>query len=327
MEHDEQNARRDNSKNLRIIIIHQGVTRVVLPLLKSRHQIIGLVQSASRRKPGGLRALVKTAYAAINPNYATLESISKAYGIPYFYLFNDSAADLAGWVRKLSPDLIAIHTMAQLLKPEIFSIPRLGAINLHQSYLPAYRGPNPDFWQYHDMEMNPGVTVHFVDSGEDTGDIIFQERVHIPLGTKSPERLDKLVGDVGASLLLKALDALANSSAPRIVQPCASPTLRARKIHADEHKAIIDWDAWKIERIWHLLRGTEQWLNALDAPDGLYTGQYWRIDEFIRCDMRGYQASKIYYENRRYFVACKDGKIFIGKHFSPRRLASRWLRK
>jgi methionyl-tRNA formyltransferase len=321
-------ARRGNDNRLKIIIVHQGMTRAVLPLLNSRHDVVGIIESVSAKEsPGVLLKLAKMVHAAARPNGITLQTLSRAYGIPYYRMTDGSAGDLAGWVKKLAPDVIAIHTMARLLKPEIFSLPRLGAINLHQSYLPAYRGPNPDFWQYHDMEMNPGVTVHFIDSGEDTGDIIFQDRVPIPLGTKSPERLDKLVGEAGAALLLKALDALADSSAPRIPQPPASPTSRARKISAGEHRNIIDWDTWEIERIWHLLRGTEQWFNAIDGLDGLYKGQRWRIDEFIKCDMAGYRASTIHYENGRHFVACNGGKIYLSKTFSVKRFVSRLLRK
>jgi methionyl-tRNA formyltransferase len=316
-----------HENRLNIVIIHQGMTRLVRPLLASRHKVIGIIDSPSGRRPGRLMTLARAVHAALDPRFTTLKMLSKAHGLPYYDMSDGSDDDLAEWVRSLAPDVIAIHTMSRLLKPVIFSIPRYGAINLHQSYLPEYRGPNPDFWHYHDMHMHPGVTVHFIDSGEDTGDIIFQERVHIPLGTRSPERLDRLVGEVGARLFLKALDALADSSAPRIPQPRTSPTPRARKITRDEHRKIIDWDAWDIERIWHLLRGTEQWLNAIDDLEGFYQGQRWRIGDFIRCDMPGYRRSAIYRERGQTFVACRQGKIFISKTFSPKRFLVRLLQK
>ena len=102
-------------------------------------------------------------------------------------------------------------------------------------------------------ENEPSITVHYIDEGEDRGDVIFQERVHIPLGTKSPERLDKLIGDVGASLLIKAIrytirQSPSNSAAGR------QPNLTARNIQPEEHKEIIDWKNWPIERIWHVAR-------------------------------------------------------------------------
>lgn len=317
----EKAAHRKN-KILNIVIIAQGVTHVVQPLLHSGHKVLGIIESAPRKNTRSLWELAKFAYGLINRNYKNLRTLSALHRIPYYCMSNGCDNNLADWLRKLSPDLIVIHTMPQLLRQNIFSIPRFGTINLHQSYLPEYRGPNPDFWHYHDMVMNPGVTVHYIDDGADTGDIIYQTRTHIPLGTKSPDRLAKLVGQVGAALLLKALDAISNATAPRIPQPQASPTAKARRISYDEHKTIIDWNKWEIERIWHLLRGTEQWLDAIDQPGGIYTGQRWNIEGYVRCEMARYCPSKIYREKSRYFVACRDGKIFLSRRFTLRRFLS-----
>lgn len=307
------------------MIIHQAVTRVVYPLLHSRHNVVGIIECGAGKKPRLLQKLARAVYDVVNPRYTTLNKLAQSHRIPYYCMSNGSDDQLADWVKSLAPDVIAIHTMNQLLKPNIFSIPRYGTINLHQSYLPEYRGRNPDFWHYHDMQLHPGVTVHYIDQGEDTGDIIYQARTTIAPGTRSADYLDKLVGEVGVPLLLKALDAIATASAPRHSQPKTSPTVRARKLKPEEHQHIIDWNGWEIERIWHLLRGTEQFFNAIDPPGGwLYKGQRWKIGEFIRCDMSGYRPSAIYREQGCCFVACRDGKIFLNKCFLLKRFLSRF---
>ncbi len=320
-------VKRRDDRILKIIIISQGMSLAVHPLLNSRHKIVGIINSEPQRKPGKLLRLAQSIYGVMNRKPSTLKKLASLHGLPYYAMSNTSDDRLADWVRTLAPDVIAIHTMSHLLKENIFSIPKLGTINLHASYLPEYRGPNPSFWQYHDMQMNPGVTVHYVDKGEDTGDIIFQARTYVPLGTKAPDRLAKMIGDTGAPLLLKALDALAASAAPRIPQPHASPTCRARNIRYEEHKTIIDWNHWEIERIWHLLRGTENWLDAIDLPSGLYSGQRWSIGEYVKCDtsMQRYCPSKIYRDKDHYFLACKDGKIFLSKTFTIKRLLYKLL--
>jgi methionyl-tRNA formyltransferase len=317
-----QKAAHRKSKSLNIVIITQGVTHVVPPLLHSGHKILGIIESAPRKNPNSLKELAKFIYALVNRNYRNLKALATLHGIPYYCMSRGCDDDLAEWVKKLSPDLIVVHTMPQLLKPNIYSVPRLGTINLHQSYLPEYRGPSPDFWQYHDMVVNPGVTVHYIDDGADTGDIIYQARTHIPLGTKAPDRLAALVGQVGAALLLKAIDAISTATAPRISQPKISPTAKARKIAYEEHKTIIDWSKWEIERIWNLLRGTEQWLDAIEQPGGIYKGQRWNIEEYVRCDMTRYSPSRIYRRKGRYFVACRDGKIFLSKRISLKQFLS-----
>ena len=205
--------------------------------------------------------------------------------------------------------------MSQLLKECIFGLPKYGTINIHPSYLPEYRGANPDFWQYYNMEMNPGVTVHYVNEGEDTGDIIYQKRVYIPLGTRSPDRLDKLIADAGVPLMLKAIQAIKEGNVPRKSQPLYSPTDRARNLKADEHSTIIDWKKWPIERIWHVLRGTELWLNAVEQPKGICRGQRWVVGEYEK-SVNQYLAGSIVKYNGKTAISVPEGYIFLSISFS-----------
>ena len=50
-----------------------------------------------------------------------------------------------------------------------------------------------------------------------------------------------------------------------------SPDVRACNIKAEEHSSFIDWNNWHIERIWYLLRGTCDWLNAIEKLETLFT--------------------------------------------------------
>ena len=77
---------------------------------------------------------------------------------------------------------------------------------------------------------------------------------------------------------------------------------------------------WEIERIWHILRGTELWLNAIEQPKGIYKTQRWVVENYEKCDMSKYKISKIYNENGKYFVACKDGKIYLSVKLSVKTL-------
>ena len=182
-----------SKKGLRVLIITQGMSRIVMPLLSSHHHIVGLLESASRnykKQPNWLKLIGVVFYFFVKNKHqqCSLKKKAKQLGLSYRFMGSSDDPGLVEWVSGLKPDIIVIFSMSQLLKEKIFSIPKYGTINLHPSILPEYRGPNPDFWQYYNMEMNPGVTVHYIDEGEDTGDIIFQERVSISLGIKSPTR-------------------------------------------------------------------------------------------------------------------------------------------
>lgn len=312
---------------MNIILITQGISRVVQPLLDSEHTILAILESAPRgyavtRTKNQLLRKIVSLKNIFKPGPASLKELCKKKKVPYRFMTSSSDAGLEDWVKLLSPDLIVVFSMSQLLRENIFGIPRHGTINLHPSFLPEYRGPNPDFWQYYDQILNPGVTVHYVNAGEDTGDIIFQKRVSIPLGTKSPERLNILISEVGVSLLLSAIDAIGKGSVKRKTQPAESPTVRARNIKKDEHSKIINWNEWPIERIWHVMRGTELWLNCIRQPRGLYRGQRWIVADYHKIESKylSCDAGSVLKDSEGYFVYCLDGKIRLQRTISVKGL-------
>lgn len=310
---------------MRIILITQGVSRIVDPLFDSEHEIVGVLESAPRKYNkkvifSRINRVFRWFYSKFISSDRSLKFVCKNSSIPYRFMTSSDDEGLVAWLREKNPDLMVVFSMSQLLKKSIFSIPTLGTINLHPSFLPEYRGPNPDFWQYLDMEEYPGATVHYIDDGEDTGDIIFQDRMYIPLGTKSPERLDQLVGKLGVALILEALNAIESGHAPRVKQPLESPTRRARNLQPGEHKTVIDWENWPVERVWHVLRGTELWLNALPQPAGVFRGQRWSIGNYDTCSRDTDIPGKIYRIRGRRYVAASDGRIFLSLDFRIKRM-------
>lgn len=79
-------------------------------------------------------------------------------------------------LQRMGPDLFVVFGTS-ILPRKVFSMPTHGTINLHSALLPYYRGSRVEFWQlYHEDYGHVGATVHFVDAGADTGNIIVQER-------------------------------------------------------------------------------------------------------------------------------------------------------
>jgi methionyl-tRNA formyltransferase len=304
---------------MRVLLITQGMSRLVKPLFASQHEVVGVVESMPRdfnlnRNGRFLLRVAKKIYLLIKGKPLNLKSFCNEKTVPYNFICKGRDKIVEDWAKELQPDLIVVFSTSQLIKESLISIPKYGAINLHPSFLPEYRGANPDFWQYHDLVMNPGVTVHYIDKGEDTGDIILQERVHIALGTKSPERLDKLIGEIGVPLMLNAIEKIEDGTAPRIKQPENSPTPRARNLTKDEHGEIIDWINWPIERIWHVLRGTELWLNAFEQPSCIFKGHRWQVGDFVKQKNKKRPGSLVRFEGKR-AVAASDGFVFLTVKF------------
>jgi len=82
------------------------------------------------------------------------------------------------WLRENGIEFIVSYGYGYILKGDIIEAYNRRAVNLHISFLPWGRGRSPLFWDL--MEGNPiGVTIHYIDEGIDTGDIIVQELVHL----------------------------------------------------------------------------------------------------------------------------------------------------
>lgn len=291
-----------------------GVSRVVKPIV-NKGDVVGIVECQSRnkkKKSRFIKFLIKIYNYFLSRE--TLKSFCSENNIPYYLMDRVSNKYLEEWVKEKNPDVIVVYSMSQLLKENIFSIPKYGTINLHPAKLPNYRGPNPWFWSYYNKDKKGGVTLHYIDKGEDTGDIIYQTEYEIPLGMKSPEMQDLAIGKIGNELINKALENIDNL--PRVKQLKESPTKRARNIKAVEHANIIKWGEWDVEHVWHVLRGTELWLNAIEQPKGIFSGQRWTVGGMEKLqDVHKYSLGEIYSEKGKTFVVCKDGIIFISVNF------------
>ncbi len=89
--------------------------------------------------------------------------------------YTDTKVD-AEYVLRYNPDIIVSYNYRHIINKKMIEIPQRGAINLHISLLPWNKGAHPNIWSF--LENTPkGVTIHFIDSGIDTGAILLQEEV------------------------------------------------------------------------------------------------------------------------------------------------------
>jgi methionyl-tRNA formyltransferase len=116
------------------------------------------------------------------------------------------------------PDVLCVACFPQILPQPVLEWPRFGCLNLHPSLLPAYRGPAPLFWMFRNGEERAGVTIHRMDAGVDTGDILFQEAFAIPEGIGGDE-LERECARRGARLMVEAVRRLPSGTVPRRPQP------------------------------------------------------------------------------------------------------------
>lgn len=114
-----------------------------------------------------------------NTNFKVLEETSGKFNLEFIKAENINSEKIKERILKVNPDLIIAAHLRKLLRKEIFSIAAKGAINIHPSLLPKYRGLSPQHQALIHGDEESGVTVHFIDEYIDTGEIILQKKFPI----------------------------------------------------------------------------------------------------------------------------------------------------
>ncbi len=118
------------------------------------------------------------------------------------------------YIRALAPDLIISAYFNQIIKPNIIAIPRIGILNIHPGWLPAYRGAMSYFWVLKNGEASAGVSIHWIDEGIDTGTLVARKRFRLFPGATQQQVLVK-TAVMGHYLIRRIIRALAQGRKPR----------------------------------------------------------------------------------------------------------------
>lgn len=144
----------------------------------------------------------------IIPRFDTQDEVllnfAKNYNIDYIKSKNINSQEFVQTIKKYDCDIFVSMSFNQIFKKEIINVPKLKTINCHAGKLPFYRGRNILNWVLINDEKEFGITVHFVDEGIDTGDIIIQETFPIKQKDNYKTLLEKASVEC-ANLLYKAL--------------------------------------------------------------------------------------------------------------------------
>ncbi len=170
-----------------------------------------------------------------------------------------SKAELESIIRELKPRILASVAYGMILPPGVLEVPALGAVNVHPSLLPAYRGAAPIQRTLLAGEELTGVSVFFMSAGMDDGDIILQEEVRVGPEETFGSLYDRLAV-LGAEKLRESLELVAGGKAPRIPQDDGQASYAPPLTPGDE---IIVWSK-------DALRIANQ-IRALDPYPGAYT--------------------------------------------------------
>ncbi len=163
------------SKRIRHHLRSGSFLRAAGSFLRRGGRAIAIRLGVARRvEPTGEQRLVG-GEATLN-----LEELCRRDGVPCPKVAHLNSPEAVAALQSLDPDVIVLGG-TRILRAPILEVPRIGALNAHAGILPTYRGMNVIEWAIHAGDP-VGITVHFVDTGVDTGDIVLRKEVPLEAG-------------------------------------------------------------------------------------------------------------------------------------------------
>lgn len=171
--------------------------------------------------------------------------------IDFLPIQNVNSPEALSCLEKYEADIYVSMSFNQILKKNFLTQTKLGVINCHAGALPFYRGRNILNWALINGERSFGITVHYVDEGIDTGDIISQKIIQIHDSDTYGTLLEMAIASC-ASLLYESLKTIQAGKANRVPQSSIHPvgSYFSRRRDGDE---FIDWN-WDSLRIFNFVR-------------------------------------------------------------------------
>ena len=175
-------------------------------LIDERFDVVGVFTQPDKPKGRGMELCA-----------SPVKELALENGLPVFQPVKMRDGTALAQIKALEPDILVVVAYGRILPDDILAVPKYGAINVHGSLLPKYRGAAPIQWAVLNGDKITGVTTMYLASEMDTGDIIYTAETEIGEYETSGELFDRLK-DMGAELLVKTLRDIDAGIAPRTPQ-------------------------------------------------------------------------------------------------------------
>ena len=175
-------------------------------LLKNRFDVTAVFTQPDKPRGRGMEV-----------SFCDVKKVALAHDLPVYQPTTLRTEEATELIRELNPDILVVVAYGKLIPDDILAIPRYGAVNVHGSLLPKYRGAAPIQWAVLNGDDITGITTMYLASKMDCGDIIYQAETKIGEYETSGELFDRLKV-MGADLLIKTLNDIESGTAPRIPQ-------------------------------------------------------------------------------------------------------------
>lgn len=262
-------------------------------LIEEGFNIVGVFTQPDKPKGRGMEM-----------SFSPVKELALKHNIPVFQPEKMRDGTAYRQLAELKPDILAVVAYGRILPDDILALPKYGAVNVHGSLLPKYRGAAPIQWSVLNGDEVTGVSTMHLASEMDTGDIIYTAETKIGEFETSSELFDRLK-EMGAELLVKTLRDIDAGVAPRTPQDHSKASYVGM---LDKSFCPIDWtkDARGVIK-W--ICGLQPWPVATAELDGtnykIFAARYTENHSDKAC------GSIIYAGNEGIEVVCGNGETVM----------------
>ena len=232
---------------MRIILVGQGPfgDKVLATLIQQGEDIVGVFCPKDKRGETMAATAENSGVAIFRPGKMKDAEVREAY-------------------LGLSPDLVILAFVTDLIPETLLDIPSIGTICYHPSLLPRHRGASGINWAVIQGDTRTGLTILWVDKGIDTGPILLQKEVDIlPADTTGSLYFNKLF-EMGVDAIVESVVLIKNGKAPKLPQ---DDSLATYEPPCDDRVAAVDWSK-PASDVYNLVRGCDPQPGAYSTLKG-----------------------------------------------------------
>ena len=265
--------------------------RCLETLLGSRHRVVGVMTQPDRPAGRGF------ALAA-----SPVKKLAAARGIQVTQPECLRDAQAQAELEHFGADVFVVAAYGLILPQPVLEFPRYGAINIHASLLPRWRGATPIQRALLAGDRDTGVSIMQMDAGLDTGPVLMQEKIPI-LENDTTGTLHDRLAELGAKLIVQALDALEAGVIKATPQPADGVTYAAK---LDKRDARVDWRESAVT-----VNRQVRALNPSPGADARVRGVEVKIWRCAAAAGRGKPGEILSVGPHGLCVACAEGALLI----------------
>ncbi len=269
-----------------------------LPTIRKREQL------------RGTRSMLPLLHSSLHTSILQLAS---ERDIPVWEVHGLSDPQTVSILAAYSVDILCVACFSQRIPRVILNLPRLGSLNVHPSLLPSNRGPVPLFWTFRESHQQTGVTIHLMNEGMDSGDILAQAPIEVPSGI-SYVQLESRCATLGGELLARTVWDMYKGIAAPVPQDEAHGSYHP---FPSEEDFIVDVAQWSAGHVYDFVCGVASWGGPVTLQVGnesflVHEVTSYSYEDRDEVDGEGHEKQETYYwRGEELWIRCKVGWIRI----------------